>query len=91
MSGFPSASKRFCRTVEQEIERKRSEVAGEDPSPLERLLAEWVALCWVATTNAHAEYSRKLNERMSFREGEYFVRRCEQSNRQLLIAIESLA
>jgi hypothetical protein len=28
---------------------------------------------------------------MSFREGEYFARRCEQTNRQLLKAIESLA
>jgi hypothetical protein len=79
------------RTIEKEIERKRSEVAGEEPSPLERLLAERVALCWVAATYADAEYARRLKEGMSFREGEYFSRRCEQTNRQLLKAIESLA
>ena len=79
------------RTTEQEIERKRSEVAGEDPSPLERLLAERVALCWVAATYADAEYTRRLKAGMSFREGEYLARRCEQTNRQLLKAIESLA
>ena len=28
---------------------------------------------------------------MSFREGEYYSKRCEQTNRQLLKAIESLA
>jgi hypothetical protein len=78
------------RTIEKEIERKRSEVAGEDPSPLERLLAERVALCWVAATYADAEYARKLKEGMTFREGEYLARRCEQTNRQLLKAIESL-
>lgn len=33
------------RATEQEIARKRREVAGEDPSPLERLLAERVARC----------------------------------------------
>ncbi len=79
------------RTIEKEIERKRTEVAGEDASPLERLLAERVALCWVAATYADAEYTRKLKEGMSFREGEYYSKRCEQTNRQLLKAIESLA
>src|SRR5215217_4686364 len=79
------------RTIEKEIERKRSEVAGEAPSPLERLLAERVALCWLASSYADAEYTRKLNAGMSFREGEYYSKRCEQTNRQLLKAIESLA
>ena len=79
------------RTTEKEIERKRSQVAGEDPSPLERLLAERVVLCWVAATYADAEYTRKLKSGVSFREGEYLARRCEQTNRQLLKAIESLA
>lgn len=79
------------RTIEQEIERKRLEVAGEAPSPLERLLAERVALCWVAATYADAEYARKLKVGMSVREGEFLARRCEQTNRQLLKAIKSLA
>ena len=79
------------RSIEKEIERKRTEAAGESPSPLERLLAERVALCWVAATYADAEYTRKLKEGMSFREGEYYGKRCEQTNRQLIKAIESLA
>lgn len=79
------------RTIEKEIEHKRSEVAGEDSSPLERLLAERVALCWLAANYADAEYTRKLKAGMSFREGEYYSKRCEQTNRQLLKAIESLA
>lgn len=40
---------------------------------------------------AHAEYACKIKAEMSFQEGEYFARRCEQTNRQLLKAIESLA
>jgi hypothetical protein len=43
------------RTIEKEIERKRSQEAAEEPSPLERLLAERVALCWVAASYADAE------------------------------------
>jgi hypothetical protein len=46
---------------------------------------------WMAATYADAEYARKLKTGMSFREGQYFARRCEQTNRQLLKAIESLA
>jgi hypothetical protein len=50
-----------------------------------------VALCWVAATYADAEYTRKLKVGISFREREYYSKRCEQTNRQLLKAIESLA
>ena len=77
--------------VEQDIARKRREVAGEDPSPLEGLLAERVALCWVAAQQADAQYARKLAGGMSFREGEYYARRSEQANRQLLKAVQTLA
>jgi hypothetical protein len=79
------------RAIEKEIERKRNEVVGENPALLERRLAEWVALCWLAAHYADAEDTRKLKAGMSFQEGEYYSRRCEQTNRQLLKAIESLA
>ena len=59
--------------------------------PIERLLAERVALCWLAANYADAEYTRKLKAGMSFREGGFLAKRCEQTNRQLLKAIESLA
>ena len=69
--------------IEKELERKRNEAAGENPSPLERLLDERVALCWLAANYVDAEYVRKLKVGMSFREGEYLARRCEHTNRQL--------
>jgi hypothetical protein len=55
------------RATEKEIERKRNEVAGEDPSPLERLLAERVALCWVVATYVDAEYT--ASSRGEYRSG----------------------
>ncbi len=66
-------------------------MAGENPTPLDLLLAERVALCWVAAQQADAQYARKLAEGMSFREGEYYARRSEQANRQLLRAVKTLA
>jgi hypothetical protein len=77
--------------IEHDIARKRREVEGENPTPLEALLAERVALCWVAAQHADAVYARKLAGGMSFQEGEYYGRRCEQANRQLLKAIQTLA
>ena len=79
------------RVVEQDIVRKRREVAGADPTPLEALLAERVALCWVAAQQADAQYARRLAGGMSFREGAYYARRSEQANRQLLKAVQTLA
>jgi hypothetical protein len=77
--------------VEQELKRKREEVAGPNPTPLEALLAERVALCWLAAAQADAKYASKLEAGTSFREGEYFAKRCEQTQRQLLRSVEALA
>ncbi|MDP9366442.1 MAG: hypothetical protein M3Q10_19830, partial [Chloroflexota bacterium] len=78
------------KVVEQDIARKRKEVAGEAPTPLEALLAERVALCWAAAQQADAQYARKLAGGMSFKEGEYYARRGEQATRQLLKAVQTL-
>ncbi len=77
--------------VAQELKRKREEVAGANPSPLEALLAERVALCWLVAARADAQFARKLENGMSLREATYYARRCEQTQRQLLKAIEALA
>lgn len=77
--------------VEQELRRKRRELSGPHPSPLEALLVERIVLCWVAATHAEAQYASKLKAGMSFRKGEYYARRGEQTQRQLLKAIKALA
>ena len=59
--GGQGADAAFARkVVEQDIARKRKEVAGENPTPLEALLAERAALCWAAAQQADAQYARKL-------------------------------
>jgi hypothetical protein len=45
----------------------------------------------LAANYADDEYARKLKAGMSFREREYYSKRCERTNRQLFEAIESLA
>ena len=50
-----------------------------------------MALCWAGAQQADAQYARKRAGGMSFREGEYYARRSEQANRQLLRAVRTLA
>jgi len=61
--------------IPRNLKAMRKEIAGENPSPLERLLAERVALCWLAATFADVKYARKLKAGMSFRESEYYSKR----------------
>ena len=75
----------------RELGRLRREVAGADPSPLERLLADRVAMCWLAATHADTQYAQRLAVGMSFKESEFHQRRCERANRQLLRSIQTLA
>jgi hypothetical protein len=48
-------------------------------------------VCWIVASHAGAEYALRLQERMSFWEEDYLSQRCQQTHRQLLKAIESLA
>ncbi len=77
--------------IRRELERVRDDAAGQDPSPLERLLADRVAICWLATVHADRQYAYRLQDGMTFKESEFYQRRCERTQRQLLRAVQTLA
>ncbi len=57
----PDTGRSFTREgIRREMERLRKDVAGETPSPLERLLADRVVLCWFNATAADTQYAQKL-------------------------------
>ncbi len=88
----PDTGRGFTREgIRREMERLRSDVAGEMPSPLERLLVDRVVLCWLSATAADTQYAQKLAGGLSLRESEFFQKRCERANRQLLRAVQTLA
>lgn len=84
---FPRAALR------RELDRRRQEVAGEEASPLERVLAERVALCWIQATHADTQYAQRLATPggITLKESEFLHRRCERASRQLLRAVQTLA
>lgn len=82
----------FTRTaIRRELDRRRRELGGEAPSPLERLLVDRVVLSWLQATHADARYAHKMADGMTFKEGEYHQRQCERAQRQLLRAVQALA
>jgi hypothetical protein len=66
------------------------ELAGPQPSPLERLLAERIALCWLHLYYAEALYAQNINE-LSLRQAEYYEQRLSKAQARYLAAIRTLA
>jgi hypothetical protein len=67
----------------------RAELAGPDPSPLERQLVERVALCWLAVHDAElraATFSSPAPD-----QGDYWQRRIDHARKRHLSAIKALA
>jgi len=88
----PASGRAFTREgLRRDLERVRAEAAGPQPTPLERLLADRVALCWLAMMHADTQYAQRLAAGVTFTEGEYHQRRCERAQRQFLKAVQTLA
>ena len=82
----------FARTAtEREVEKLRRELAGPEPSPLERLLVDRIVACWLQATYADTKYAHRLKDGLTLTEAEFHQRRGERAQRQLLRAVQALA
>jgi hypothetical protein len=68
----------------------RTDLAGPEASPLERLLAERVVACWLQSYHADFAYARAFKE-LPPEEAEPYQRRQDRAVRQYLKALRSLA
>jgi hypothetical protein len=68
----------------------REEIAGENPSALERLLAERIALCWLQLQYYEAIYAQNLST-FTIAQGEHHQRRIDKAHRRYLSAMRTLA
>ena len=69
----------------------QAEVAGATPSPLEALLAERIAMCWLQVHYADALYTRQAKEGVPMPQGDYLQRHHDRAHRRYLAAIKALA
>jgi len=71
------------------LKTMRTELAGPQPSPIERLLVERVVACWLQVYDADAIAAQP--ESVTFVQGDYNQRRQDRAHRRYLSAIRTLA
>jgi hypothetical protein len=72
------------------MRRLRADLAGVAPSPVERLLADRVALTWLHLHTAEALAVEREGQ-LTLAQLDYHGRRCERLHRQFLAAAKALA
>jgi hypothetical protein len=80
------ASKELLR---HQLESMRIELAGENPSPLERLLAERVVATWLEVQLFSGLYGANLGK-LTLSQGDYHQKRLDRAHRRHLSAIRTL-
>jgi hypothetical protein len=76
--------------LERQVERLKAELSGPDSSPLERLLVERIAACWLHVNYAEMKNAEQMNGATSFEASEYYQKRVDRAQRRYLAAIKAL-
>jgi hypothetical protein len=71
------------------MERLRADLAGQDPSPLERLLADRIALCWLSLHDAEVRFAQAKD--LTWKQVRYWQDRIDAAHRRYLSGIKTLA
>jgi hypothetical protein len=77
--------------IDRKLDALRHEVAGPHPSPLERLLADRVAIGWLSLTVAEGTYHQALERGLNQSDDTFHQQRIERAQRRYLAAIKALA
>jgi hypothetical protein len=77
--------------LKRQLAAMREEIAGENPSPLERLLAERVVATWLQVQLFEGLYAAGMYQSMSVNQGSYQQKRLDRAYRNHLSAIRTLA
>jgi hypothetical protein len=78
--------------VSRKLRKMRKELAGPTPSPLEALLAERIAACWLHLQHAESIYAQAFKQgSIPLAVGDYHQRRLSRAQRRYVEAIRTLA
>lgn len=78
-------------SIARNMDAMKRKIVGENPSHLESLLADRIAMCWLRVQYAELSYAAAVNKSVTFKNGEYLQRQVERADRQYLAAIRTLA
>ena len=76
--------------LRRQLAAMREEIAGDSPSPVERLLAERIVLTWLQIQLFEGLYAAGMYKSTSIRQGSYEQKRIDQAYRRHLSAIRTL-
>jgi hypothetical protein len=76
--------------VRRKVANLREELGGPAPTPLERLLVERIAACWLQVQYFDVRYAQSAGE-LGIQWGEHYQRRQDRAQRRYLAAIRTLA
>jgi hypothetical protein len=86
----PAWHQRSNRAIARKCAAFTKELAGPQPSPLERLLVERIAMCWLHLSYAEALYAQNIQV-LSCQQAEHYERRLSKAQARYLSAIRTLA
>ena len=78
----------FREALTRKLVLLREELAGPSPTPVERLLAEHAAGCWLRLHDAELRYEK--GEERSLKKDEFYQRRIDRSQKRYLAAVKTL-
>ena len=81
----------FRARVEQEYTLNLKQIAGDNPTPLEQLLAERITVLRFQLTNYERQYECALQKGMALSQSEHQMKRLDRLGKEYVRAIESLA
>ncbi len=79
----------FREAMERKLDMMRRELAGPNPTPLERLLVERVVACWLQCQDADVRYAQSTETYVPLKE--YSIHRMDRAHRRYLSAMKTLA
>lgn len=79
----------FREGLTRKLELLRADLAGPNPTPIERLLVERVVACWLQVQDADIRYAQAKD--LSVKWYEYYQRRMNHSHKRYLSALKTLA
>jgi hypothetical protein len=81
---------RSNRAIARKCAALTTELAGPQPSPLERLLIERIAICWLQLSYAEVLYAKNIQD-LGFQQAEHYEQRVSKAQARYLAAIRTLA
>src|SRR5262249_48392568 len=74
----------------RKLEQLRAELAGANPTPIERLLVERIVACWLQVQDADIRYAQSQRD-CTLKQAEYYQRRMSHAHKRYLSALKTLA